>query len=603
MLSSMRRNTKIIMLVVAIAFVGLMVFEWGMDMSGRSNPQFAGEVGTVNGTKITYQTWTIAYRNLTDQARQQKGSALNDRELDLLGDQTWDQLVNDILIAQEIKRQRIRVTDDEIRLAFQTSPPPWLRNNPLFQTGGEFDFEKYRAFFGGPAADPTLLKQIEDYYRDVLPRVRLFEVISSGIYVSDSELWNIYRDRNERVQVKYVVIDPEARVADSEITLTEEDLRRYYDENRNDFRQPPTAEVQLVDISRVPEAEDTAAARDRAEQLRQQILGGADFAALASEHSADRASSALGGDLGWFERGDMAPQFEQAAFDLGVDQISEPVLTAFGYHLIKVTEKEADRVRASHILIPIQLRGSSEERLLATVDRLERVGLREGLTAAIDSVGVSGRRVTLTSGSDFVPGMGAFGPAPEWAFHDSTQVGEISPVYETASGFYVFELIERIPSGVLPFAEAEAAIRRRLIREKKLETARWQAESWAKELERGRSLEDLAAEHNLRLQTSPQFTRVDFVPGLGQADPVIGSAFGLSVGEITGPIESQGQLYFLELLERVEASREVYQAQKENLRAQVTAQRRQSSVDEWLRDLRERSDIEDWRRQFFVPRS
>ncbi len=603
MLRSMRRNTKVIMLVVAVAFVGLMVFEWGMDMSGRSNPGFTGEVGEVNGTTISYQTWTVAYRNLTDQARQQKGSALNDRELNLIEDQTWDQIVNDILIAQAIRRQGIRVTDDEVRLAFQTSPPPWLRDNPLFQTGGEFDFDKYRAFFGGPAADPTLLRQIEDYYRDVLPRIRLFELIASGIYVSDSELWTIYRDRNERVQVKYVVIDPERRVADSEITLTDADLRRYYDQNRDEFNQPPTAEVRLVEISRLPEAEDTAAALARAEQLRQEILGGADFAALATEHSADRASSASGGDLGWFQRGDMAPEFEQAAFSLGVGQVSEPVLTAFGYHLIKVTEKDAERVRASHILIPIRLRGASEDRLLSTVDRLERVALREGLMPAADSAGVTHRRVALTAGSDFVPGMGAFGPAPQWAFHDSTAVGDISPVYETAQGFYVFELLERIPEGYLPFVEAEAAIRRRLVRDRKLETARWQAETWAKELERGGTLEDLAAEDNLQVQTSPQFTRLDFVPGLGQADPVVGAAFGLEVGEVAGPIESQGQLYFIELLERVEASREVYQAQKENLRAQVTFQRRQSAAEEWLRDLRERADIKDWRRQFFVPRS
>lgn len=603
MLRTMRRNTKIIMLVVAIAFVGLMVFQWGMDISGRSSPQFTGKIGVVNGTEISYQTWTVAYRNLTDQARQQKGSALNDRELDLIEDQTWEQLVNDILIAQEIRRQGIHVTDEEIRLAFQTSPPPWLRNNPLFQTGGEFDFEKYRAFFGGPAADPALLKQIEDYYRDVLPRLRLFELIASGIYVSDSELWQIYRDRNEQVQVKYVVIDPETQVADSDITLTEADLRRYYDQNRDDFRQPATAEVRLIEISRVPEAEDTAAALARAEQLRQEILGGGDFAALASEHSADRGSSPAGGDLGWFERGDMAPEFEQAAFELDVGQISEPVLTTFGYHLIKVTEKEDERVRASHILLPIQLRGDSEDRLLSTVDRMERVALREGLMAAADSVGVATRQVVLTSGSDFVPGMGAFGPAPQWAFHDSTAVGDISPVYETSQGFHVFELVERSPAGVLPFAEAEAAIRRRLMRDKKLETARLQADAWVKELQGGRSLDDLAAEYALQVQMSPKFTRLDFVPGLGQADPVIGAAFGLSLGEVAGPIESQRQLYFVELIERVEASREVYQAQKETLRAQVTAQRRQSAVEEWLRDLRERADIQDWRRQFFVPRS
>jgi hypothetical protein len=150
------------MLVVAIAFVGLMVFEWGMDMSGRSSPGVGavGEVGSVNGTSISYQVWTRAFRSLTDQARQQKGSALNDVEIDYIEEQTWNELVTEILIDQEIDRLGIRVTDDEVRMAFQTSPPPWLVNNELFQTDGQFDFEKYRGYFSNPAVDPLLLSRV-----------------------------------------------------------------------------------------------------------------------------------------------------------------------------------------------------------------------------------------------------------------------------------------------------------------------------------------------------------------------------------------------------------------------------------------------------------
>ncbi len=77
----------------------------------------------------------------------------------------------------------------------------------------------------------------------------------------------------------------------------------------------------------------------------------------------------------------------------------------------------------------------------------------------------------------------------------------------------------------------------------------------------------------------------------------------MSVGEVAGPIEARGQLYFIEVIERGGANRETFEARKEELRAQLTLQRRQFAVDEWLRDLRERSDIKDWRRQLFVPRS
>lgn len=603
MLQSMRRNTKIVMLVVALAFVGLMVFEWGMDMSGRSNPQAVGEVGRVNGTPISYQVWTQAFRNVSDQAREEKGTALNDREIDLIEEQTWNQLVNQVLIEQELRRRGLKVTDQEVRLAFQTTPPPWLVNNELFQTDGQFDYDKYRSFFSGPAADPELLLQIEQYYRDVLPRARLMEQIATGIYVPDSELWSIYRDRNERVKVRYFTLDPQTMVDDSEVAVSEEELRSYYQEHREDFRQPATAEVALVEMTRVPSPADSAAALERARQLRRQLVEGADFAELAREHSADPGSAASGGDLGWFGRGDMSPEFEEPAFGLEPGEISEPVLTSVGYHIIEVKEKEDDRVHASHILVPITLQGQSEESYLSSVDQLEMVALRQDLDAAADSVGATVRRLSLADGNDFVPGMGQFGPVHDWAFHDSTLVGDVSPVYETARGFFMFELQGRQPDSYLSFAEAEAAIRRRLVLEKKKETAGWLADQMADEIRSGKSFEEVAAAQRLPVQESPLFSRSEFVPGLGQANAVIGTAFGLDVGEIAGPIAADDRFYFLQVTERQEASREAFQAQKEDLRARLTVQRQQTALEEWLTDLREEADIQDWRREFFVPRS
>jgi peptidyl-prolyl cis-trans isomerase D len=591
------------MLVVAAAFIGLMVFQWGMDISGTNTPQAAGEVGSVNGTPITYRRWTQTFRSLTDQARAQKGSPLNDLEVDRIEEQAWNQLVNQILIEQEVQRQGIAVTDEEVRLAFQTSPPPWLRENELFQTNGEFDFEKYRAFFAGPAVDPFLLSQIEAYYRDVLPRARLFEEISSGIYVSNSELWNYYRDRMEKVTVKYVVLDPEAQVDDSEVSVSDEDLRRYYDDHVEDFKRPATALVVLLQFSRVPEAADSATALETARRVRAEIVAGADFAEQARNYSVDPATKDRGGDLGWFARGDMTPAFEQAAFALEPGEISEPVLTPFGYHIIQVTEREENRVRASHILIPITMRAESEDRLLATIDRLERIALARGLEAAADSVDATIQRVSLAEGGDFVPGLGPFRPAVTWAFHELTALGDVSPVYETDDGFYVFELVERKPEGYLPFVEAEPSVRRRVILEKKKETARWLAQQIAQDIEQGKSLEQVATDHGLSVQTTRPFTRLDFVPDLGQANEVIGTAFGLKPNQVAGPVEVDGRFYFIEVTERIEPNRDEFEATKEDLRAQLTLRRRERAVDEWLTELRAQADIKDRRREILTPSS
>lgn len=603
MLQSMRRNTKIIMLVVALAFVGLMVFQWGMDISGGTSPVNVGEVGSVNGQGISYQLWNRSFRNYADQAREQKGGPLNDRELALVEQQAWNQLVNQILIEQELKRRGIEVTDEEVRLAFQTSPPPWLIQNELFQTDGQFDYEKYQQFFSGPAVDPNLLLQIEQYYRSVLPQARLIERITSGIYVSDSELWNLYRDRNERIRVEYVVIDPETRIDDDQVTVSDAELQEYYRENREDFQQPATADVSLVQISRTPGPADSAAVLERAREIRERNIEGEDFASLAREFSADPGTAESGGDLGWFGRGDMTPAFEEAAMALDSGEISDPVLTQFGYHLIKVEEKEDERIRASHILLPIRLSGQSEDDLLGRVDRMEAIALRAGLSAAIDSLGLESRRITLSKGSDFVPGIGAFPPAPTWAFHDSTRVGELSPVYETRDGFHVFELLGRQPETYLTFEDALPSIRRRVVLGKKKETASRMAREMADEIATGASLEEVAASRGLAVRTTEPFNRMEFVPGLGQANAAVGAGFGLDEGELAGPVEADDRFFLIELVERQPASREVFEQQKEGMRAQLIRQREESALDEWLAELREEATIEDWRREVLLPRS
>ena len=133
MMRQMRQNTKWIMLVTALAFVALMVFEWGMDATGRSSGG-AGSIGSVNRTPVYYEQFQAAYRNLTDQAQagqEEPITSVQNRELE---DAAFDEVVNQILVQQELARRGVMVTDDEIRQAAQFSPPPSLEGSPVFQT-------------------------------------------------------------------------------------------------------------------------------------------------------------------------------------------------------------------------------------------------------------------------------------------------------------------------------------------------------------------------------------------------------------------------------------------------------------------------------------
>ncbi|MFP4624935.1 MAG: SurA N-terminal domain-containing protein, partial [Gemmatimonadota bacterium] len=362
----MRENTKWIMLITALAFVALMVFEWGMDMSGRSaGAVTGGRLGSVNGSAIMYQEYQQVYRNLYDQ-RQQEGTPVTGPENRQLEEQAFEQVVMDRLIAQELAKRGIRVTDEEIRQAARFAPPPELANNPAFMTEGQFDLDKYHQFLAS-APDPQLLRDLEDYYRSVIPRNKLFQQVAAGVVVTEGELWRLYKERNETASMRYVALDPRQLVSDAEVTIEDRAVAGYYREHRDDFQRPARAEVRVVAVDKRPTAADTAAALEQAREVRQEILGGADFAEVAERESADEESATRGGSLGTFTRGQMVPSFEEAVWDARVGQVTEPVLTRFGYHVIRVESRTEGEAEASHVLIPIERTIESEDAMLARV--------------------------------------------------------------------------------------------------------------------------------------------------------------------------------------------------------------------------------------------
>src|SRR5690606_7472615 len=123
MMRQMRENTKWIMLVTALAFVALMVFEWGMDMTGRSGPLSAGEIGRVNGESIMYEEWLAVYNNVYQQQQSALDGPITSAMRRQIEDAAWDQLVTQRLLQQELDRRGIRVSDEEIRDAARVSPP------------------------------------------------------------------------------------------------------------------------------------------------------------------------------------------------------------------------------------------------------------------------------------------------------------------------------------------------------------------------------------------------------------------------------------------------------------------------------------------------
>ena len=169
--------------------------------------------------------------------------------------------------------------------------------------------QKYQRLLSSSYAKQTgLLANLEQYYRTEIPRRKLLDQIASGIYVTDAELWRIWRDQHDSAQASFVAFRPQVDSAATK-SISDAELRAYFDKHKDEFRRPGRAVLTVVEIPRVVSAADSAAIREHATALRNQIVGGAKFEDVAKRESADSGSGARGGDLGRGAKGRFVAPF------------------------------------------------------------------------------------------------------------------------------------------------------------------------------------------------------------------------------------------------------------------------------------------------------
>ncbi|MCH1571670.1 MAG: peptidylprolyl isomerase, partial [Longimicrobiales bacterium] len=597
MMRQMREATKPIMLFTAIAFVALMVFQWGMDITGQSGGGL-GEIGSVNGQPVMYDSYMAAYRQLTDQVQRSQEELISSQQNKEIEDAAFDEVVTQLLVLQELKKRGITVSDGEVSEAAQFSPPDYLQAEFITDAGG-LDLQAYQTFLA--TLPPEQLIILEAYYRDVIPRGKLLRQVSSGIFVSDAELWQEFRDQVEQVEIRYVPMDPSSRYGDDEFSIAEEEIEAYYRANQEEFEVPARASVKVVVLDKTPAPSDTAAAFAEAEELLQEIRDGGDFAEIAQAESTDQPTAALGGDLGTFGKGRMVPAFDSAVFAASAGALVGPVQTSFGLHLIEVQERWAqDSVQARHILLPFERTDASEIALLTLADSLEDLGEEMALEQAASTAGLSSTTLDIAQNFPFLPGAGQVSEGADWAFEEASP-GDVSPVFETSTAFYALELISSEPEGVLPLPDARVAIESTLLFEAKMGRSADEAQVLVSQVAGGSVLSNAAAELELDVRTAGPFSRTDFVAGVGRQNAAIGAAFGLEPGDVSGVVSTPANVYVLEVLTRTDADSTAWLGQVDAQREAAIAIRQQARLSEWIEALRSAADIRDRRDIVLAP--
>jgi len=595
-LHQMRSAAKYIWLFIVIAFVGGFLLAETSGLLGRTPLTPTTPVAEVNGREILYADWQQRVQQAMQQ-QQQAGRSLTQDEVRQIENEVLDEMIMQVLLEQEYRKRGIGVTDEELREFARYAPPPFLYNNPDLQTDGRFDPQKYQRLLASPQArQGGILVALENYYRNEIPKEKLFEQISDGVYMTDAELWRQWQDERDSAQVSYVVWRPEVDSAAIN-AVTDTEARAYFDKHKAEYERPGQAWLSVVHIPRVVSAADTAVTRERLLKLRAEIAGGAKFEDVARRESQDTVSGANGGDLGRGARGRFDTEFETPAYKLRAGEVSAPVLTPFGYHLIKVDQKKGDTLALRHILLRIAQGDSAATATDRQADDLARIAAgsedRTKVDSAAKQLGLPVAHIQAIEGRPAGLNGVAVPSVSAWAF-GGTQVGEISELFDDERGYWLARLDSISHGGEPTLERVRGEIRERLARDKALDQLLPTAQQFAQSAISG--LDAAAKNANLVVVKSPTFTRLAFVPGLGQYSKPVGGAFGLPVGAVSAPIKDPSGVYVIRVERRVNADRGEFEKQEPLARRQRIQQLKQQRLRLFLEDLRKAAKIEDHRK-------
>lgn len=481
---------------------------WGVDSYfGGSGRQVVAEV---NGEPVTQQALQREVRQQRDRLAQLFGGRLPEGALDedALRDQALQTLIRRELLRQTAHARGYRVSAQAVAQE--------LARIPVFQQDGTFDAERYTRIleaqrltpqaFEADLARGLVLEQLETGVSGTTPvtAARVADYLDLALQVREVDYlhlpasawappkeeigseavqayYNEHQDRfraPERVRLDYVLLDPETLEEDLE--LSEAELRRQYEMQRDRFTTPEERRAAQI-LVRVPEEAGEGAvqeARAVVQEARARILAGESFAQVAREVSDDRLTAAEGGDLGWLQRGDLGNALDGVLFTMAPGEVSHPVRTAEGFHLLKlesVRPPQTEPFAAVRERLEADLRARrSESRLMELNERLMTQAFEHprSLEPAAEATGLKIQRsdwITRSEGE----GIGALEAVRKAAFSSQVlQEGQNSDLIELSDGRAVLLRVARHePSRPRPLAAVEERIRERIRAERAREAA------------------------------------------------------------------------------------------------------------------------------------
>ena len=559
----------------------------------------------VAGNSITVNQYRRLYNQIYDSYRQMypldQGNAEILRQLGL-ADQALDQLINEYAIGYGAQSMGIEASREEVA--------EYITTLPLFQEDGRFiGTERYMQIL---QANNLPASEYEDGVRREIIRTKLLRVVTDGILATPEEVRQEFLDRNQGIKIRYVAIDPKEVAPE---TVDQEDLKTYFEEQKENYRTPEQRKVKYIIFPVQPEGvelteeqiqERTAAfpekqevrashilltlddekARKKGEDILEQLRAGADFAELAKEHTKDEASAANGGDVGFFGRGAMVPEFEAAAFSLEPGELSDLVTTQYGFHIIKVTDVRRVDSRA---LAEAELRQEEGQILARSLAEKVAHEAREGagLETAAERYSLEIQETPFFTLGDVIPDLGVRNDFNQRVF--ALSPGHATEAYDRGGTYLVAQLLEVQEAELSEFEAIQDQVSKDFKASRGEEIARERAFSFTQALEEEPDFETVARRENLNITTTDFFKRNTAVDNqLGSAAEILNRAFRMKENESSPALSVSRKYVVFQVTEKSEVDEEKFEKERDGLTLQMTDEKRSRFFVSWVQNVVDR---------------
>ena len=614
-ITNMRSQMQVVMWTILVLFVTSMAIGGlvgGASISDIFGQRQGNEIGSLNGNPILFEDFNQLVSNEINRADAQSGRPVSDEEREYIRAVVWERLIADLIIQEQIKKNKVVVGPEEVLFQMKNNPPPFLQNSEAFQSFGRFDLEKYLDAVLNP--DQIDWKPIEDFMQNIyLPNYKLQQYITNAAAISSQEVLEDYKKRfvNHKIEILHITDKAIDQNIYNELLLnrpSEDELSNLYNQNIKDYNQPELRNLKFVKWAIISDANDTLRVKLEAEDLIFRINDGEDFAELANMYSEDPSNRAnpqelKGGNLGWFNRGQLLPEFEVASFDANEGDIVGPIMTEYGFHVIKVNEKRTmennEQVNASHILLTIQPGRGTENKLKDTASIFALESNEYGFFALADSLKLEVfDSNSVRKESIFIENFGVGRSAVNFAFNNVE--GTTSDVIKNDNFFGVFFLDSVEEKTTLTYNDVKDDLKNEFLTEFKKNYIKSLAQSVEEKNKNNFNFADVAKENpKFEYVAEASSNLIGSFESIGKSNYVVGAIANSETGDIFGPLPTLRGQAFIKIIEIDEINPSDFDEKKDSIKFSLLIQRQNMLWSNWLQALRDESELKDYRYDFY----